>query len=67
MKYSDIFKIRPGSWIRGLIGTLGPEDVLVMEVGELTLRADCKKFSVSFRDDKNRLWYVSETSKAELL
>ena len=65
MKTSDIFKIRLGSCIIGLIGA--EKKILeVSEITDLTLRLDLAKFRVGFRTTDHKLWSVSEKSKAEL-
>lgn len=65
MKPADIFKVQRGSVIEGLSGADGK--VEVWEVDSRLLRADSKKFGIGFRSTDGKLWYVRETSDAELV
>lgn len=66
-KSKDIFKIRKGSLVKGLIGSDGKmQKVLeVSEVTDLSLRADSTKFRVGFRTANNKLWSITEKSAVE--
>lgn len=67
MQYLDIFKISRGTRIKGLATNQKNDYVEVNRVESRVLRADCQKFGISFRDTNGLLWYISESSPAEII